>query len=57
MGELIALVNDSHHGPSRVLLLSALGRSSLPSAREVLAALASDPQLAREAEVLLRRSK
>jgi hypothetical protein len=57
MGEVIALLNDSRHGPSRVLLLSALGRSSLPSAREALVALESDPQLAREVEVLLRRSK
>lgn len=52
--DVIALVRDSNHGASRVLLLQALGRSASPQARAAILDLREDPELAREIAVLLR---
>lgn len=57
IGELIALARDPRHGPSRLLLLSALERSRDKRARMALMALGADPQLYKEIEVILRRLK
>jgi hypothetical protein len=46
--ELIALAKDKTHGSSRLLLLRALRRSKLPSAKQAIEALAADPDLAKE---------
>jgi hypothetical protein len=54
---VIALIQDSANGPSRVLLLRALAKSKAPRARETLMALRSDPFLDKEAKFLLRTSK
>jgi hypothetical protein len=53
--ELISVIRDRRHGGSRVLLLSALGRSPLPRAQEALAQLADDPELYKEVQAILRR--
>ncbi len=53
--DVIALVRDPRHGPSRLLLLSALARSRLPQARAALFELQEDSVLAKEIRVILRR--
>lgn len=45
--ELIAIAKDRTHGESRILLLSALKKSKSPLAKQALAELASDPDLAK----------
>lgn len=55
--EVLALVRDVRHGPSRVLLLSALERSEDPRARAALMELGTDPELKKEIQVILRRLK
>lgn len=55
--DVIALVRDPRHGQSRVLLLSALRRSKDPKARAALMDLASDPDLAKEIQFILRPRK
>ncbi len=55
ISDLISLVRDEQNGSSRVLLLSALERSSDPSARKTLVELQNDPQLKKEIAVILRR--
>ncbi len=53
--DVIALVRDSRHGPSRLLLLRALERSSNPSAHATLLELKDDPVLKKEIRVILHR--
>jgi hypothetical protein len=53
--ELIALAKDKTHGSSRVLLLRALRRSKLPSAKQAIEELAGDPDLAKEIASWRRR--
>lgn len=53
--EVIALARDGRHGASRLLLLSALERSSDPRARPALMELGTDAELEREVQVILRR--
>lgn len=50
LDELVGLVKDPQHGPSRVLLLPALKRrrKNNPSVRQLVDELASDPDLQRE---------
>jgi hypothetical protein len=55
--DVIALVRDTRHGPSRLLLLSALDRSEDPRARAALMELGTDPELEKEIQVILRRLK
>jgi hypothetical protein len=55
--EVIALAQDTQHGPSRLLLLRALQRSKNPRARTALAELKTDPDLTREVRRLLKRPK
>jgi hypothetical protein len=55
INDLISLVRDEQNGSSRLLLLSALERSSDPSARKTLVELQHDPQLQKEIAVILRR--
>lgn len=57
IGDVIALARDTRHGESRLLLLSALERSADPRAMAVLVELATDPDLTKEIEVILRRKK
>ena len=53
--DLIALVRDDTCGQSRLLLLSALERSSDPRALSTLVALRSNPVFAKEIPYILRR--
>jgi hypothetical protein len=55
LDEIIELVEDAEHGPSRLLLLSALERSSDPHADAALRRLLQDPALNEEIAVILRR--
>lgn len=48
IGDVIALAKDMGNGESRGLLLSALRRSKTAAAKEALAELATDPELAKE---------
>ena len=57
IGDVISLVGDTRHGPSRLLLLSARERSADPRARATLQDLATDPELTKEIHVVLRRRK
>jgi hypothetical protein len=57
IGEVIGLVRDRRHGPSRLLLLSALERSQDSRARAALMELGTDPELYNEIRVILRRLK
>jgi hypothetical protein len=52
---VIALARDKAQGPSRLLLLRALERSTDPRARASLADLGTDPDLSEEIQVILRR--
>lgn len=53
--DVIDFARDLDHGPSRLLLLSALERSRDPRARATLSDLAKDPDLTKEIRVILRR--
>lgn len=55
--DVIALVEDRAHGENRVALLSALARSNNVRAHAALEAALADPQLAREAQGLLRKRR
>jgi hypothetical protein len=55
INDLISLVRDKQNGSSRLLLLSALERSSDPGAQKTLVELQKDPQLKKEIAVILRR--
>ncbi len=55
--ELVALAREVQHGESRLLLLNALERSSLPQARKALMDLGGDPALHKEVQRILRRLK
>jgi hypothetical protein len=57
IGELVSLARDKAQGPSRVLLLSALERSTDRRARAALMDLSADPDLAPEVHAILRRLK
>ncbi len=55
LDELIALIRDVRHGPTRIVLLSALERSEDRRARAALMALGTDPELVLEIQDILRR--
>jgi hypothetical protein len=55
IGDVIALARDTSQGPSRILLLNALRRSADPRGRAALMELATDPDLAKEIQVILKR--
>jgi hypothetical protein len=55
--DVIAFARDRRYGPSRLLLLSALERSSDSRARATLMELGTDPELKKEIRVILRRVK
>jgi hypothetical protein len=55
--EVLALVRDERHGPSRILLLGALERSEDPRARAALMELGTDAELKKEIQIVLRRLK
>jgi hypothetical protein len=55
--EVYGLVSDVRNGPSRLLLLSALEHSTDPRSRATLMNLGTDPDLAKEIQVILRRLK
>jgi len=57
LDELITLAKDPQNGKSRVLLLDALKRSSLPQARKALMEFGADPLLKKEAQRLLGQLK
>lgn len=57
IGDVIALARETQHGPSRLLLLSALERSGEPRAKATLMDLRSDPELTEEIQVVLSRLK
>lgn len=57
ISDVIALARDTQHGPSRLLLLSALERSADRRARATLTDLGTDPELRKEIRVILRRLK
>lgn len=48
IGELIDLVKEQDHGPSRLLLLKALRKSKNPLAKRTLEEVSRDPDLAKE---------
>jgi len=48
LADLIDLAKDRSHGSSRVLLLSGIRRSMRPEAKQAIAELVKDPQLAKE---------
>jgi hypothetical protein len=54
---VIALARDTSQGPSRLLLLSAIERSTDPRARAALMDLGTDLDLTEEIQVILRRLK
>ena len=54
IGDVVSLTRDLRNGPSRLLLLRALARSSDPNARQTLIKLQNDPELTKEIKVLLR---
>lgn len=53
--DLVSLLMDRQNGGSRLLLLSALERSTDPRVEAVLAQLAEDPELSQELTALRRR--
>lgn len=55
LDDVIELLTNPQHGQSRLLLVTAVARSSLPRARRVLSALSNDPALADEIQRALRR--
>jgi hypothetical protein len=55
LDELIALAKDRKQGGSRLLLLSALARSTEPKARAALMELGTDPELEKEVQIILKR--
>ncbi|HWO22670.1 MAG TPA: hypothetical protein VNO30_28115 [Kofleriaceae bacterium] len=57
ISDVISLARDTRHGSSRLLLLSALERSTDPRARKALMDLGTDPDLNKEIQVILRRLK
>ena len=57
LDEVLALVRDERHGPSRILLLGALERSEDPRARAALMELGTDPEMKKEVQAILRRLK
>lgn len=57
IGDVITLVRDTQHGPSRLLLLGALERSVDPRAKATLTNLRTDPELQKEVQLILRRLK
>jgi hypothetical protein len=57
IGDVIALARDTSQGPSRLLLLSAIERSTDPRARAALMDLGTDLDLTEEIQVILRRLK
>ena len=54
IGDLISLIKDGRNGSTRLLLLSALARSSDPRARKTLVELKGDQGLKKEIAVILR---
>jgi HEAT repeat protein len=58
LDELIELVRDRQHGPSRAFLLLPLRRARLAKARETIESLANDPDLKLEiARILKQRDR
>lgn len=57
IADVIILARDVRYGSSRLLLLNALERSADPRARAALMDLGTDPELAKEIQVILRRLK
>jgi hypothetical protein len=55
VADVISLARDVQNGPSRLLLLRALERSTDPRTRIALKELESDPELTKEVRVILRR--
>ena len=55
--DIIALARDKRHGPSRLLLLSALECSDTAQAQEALILLQDDDELEKEITTILRRRK
>jgi HEAT repeat protein len=55
LDDLVGLARDPRHGGSRILLLSAFERLSLPQARKLLMDLGGDPALHKEVQRILRR--
>jgi hypothetical protein len=53
--DLISLARDPANGPSRILLLEALGRSADPVARKALMEFGADDILRKESQRLLRK--
>jgi len=56
LDDVIELLTNPQHGQSRLLLVTAVARSSLPRARQVLSALSNDPALTDEIQRVLRRT-
>jgi hypothetical protein len=54
---VIELARERRQGPSRLLLLSALDRSSEPRARAALMELGTDAELKKEIQFILRRRR
>jgi hypothetical protein len=57
IGDVIDLARDPRFGSSRVFFIGALARSRDSGARDTLFELASDPDVKKEVEIVLRRVK
>ena len=55
--ELISLAKDRSLGCSRIMLLRGIKRSRRPEARQAIAELAEDPELAKEIKSWRKTSK
>jgi hypothetical protein len=55
LDQVIELLREKQHGPSRLFLLNALERSSLATARSVLEELANDLGLKKEVRAIQKR--
>lgn len=54
--DVLAMIRDPRHGSSRLFFLRTLERSADPRARAALMELGTDPELAAEIQVILRRT-
>jgi len=55
LDDVIAVLRDTSHGESRVLLLKVLEKSKEPRAHATLVELANDPDLYKEIKVIIKR--
>ena len=57
LAELLGLLRDRRHGPSRILLLRGVTRLRDPRGAAAIEELADDPDLRKQIEIILRRKR